>query len=65
MLWEHSPRAYYVRNFLLNIMGNDRESIKQRLETVFFVAFKDCVQVSTVSILLFSTSVSLAVKAVH
>ncbi len=25
MLREHSPRAYYVCNLLLNIMGNDRE----------------------------------------
>ncbi len=41
MLRENSPRAYYVRNFLLNIIGNDRESKKQRLETVFFVAFED------------------------
>ena len=39
-------------------MGNDRES----LETVIFVAFENRLQVSTYY---FSTSVSLAVKAVH
>ncbi len=39
---------------------NDRESRKHRLEkTVYFVAFEDCLQVSTI----FSTTVS--VKAVH
>ncbi len=40
--------------FSIIIMGNDRESWKQRLEnSVFFVAFEDRLQVSTITILLF------------
>ncbi len=45
-------------------MGNYREVIKQRLETVFFAASEDRLQLSTISRLA-STTVSLAVRAVH
>ncbi len=58
MLREHSPRAYYVRNFLLNIM---RESKKQK--TVFFLSHSKIAYKFLAYY--FSTTVSLAVKAVH
>ncbi len=43
-------------------MGNDRESRRQRLETVFFVAFED----RQLHVLAYTINYSsLAVKAVH
>ncbi len=57
MLWEHSLRAYYVRNSLLNIIGNDREYKKQQIEnSVFLVPSKIAYKFQ------FSTTVSSAVK---
>ncbi len=52
MLWEHSPRAYYVRNLLLNIMGNDHESGIIGIINCFLSPLK-ITQVSTISSLLF------------